>query len=241
MSPNQKENRARTLAGRVWKVRSLFELEAADRFRILASELSALGTSEAVVTLAREAATDELRHAELCEGLAAHFGEPAQARPAIVFRRVAPAHLAPGERLLYEVVAMSCVTETLSTALLGTLVDRARDTLAKQTMKSILRDEVKHSQLGWAFLAEQHARGAPDCVSSHLGPMLEATMGDELYATNAPTDPSDDALAGLGALERLERRRIVRETLELVVFPGLERFGIDTAPGRRWLRQRTQQ
>jgi hypothetical protein len=136
---------------------------------------------------------------------------------------------------------MSCVTETLSTALLGTLVERARDTLAKQTMQSILRDEVKHSQLGWAFLAEQHARGAPDCVSSHLGPMLEATMGDELYATNAPTDPSDDALAGLGALERLERRRIVRETLELVVFPGLERFGIDTAPGRRWLRQRTQQ
>ncbi len=221
-------------------MRSVFELEAAERFRTLASQLSTLGASEAVVTLAREAINDELRHAELCEILAAHFGEPVPPRPAIAIRRVAPPELAPSDSVLYEVVAMACVTETLSTALLGSLVERARDSLAKQTMQSILRDEVSHSRLGWAFLAEQHARGASDCISPHLGPMLDATLGDEFFATLAPSDPTEEMLTGLGVLGRAERRRIVGETLELVIFPGLERFGIDTALGKNWFRERTE-
>ena len=134
---------------------------------------------------------------------------------------------------------MACVTETLSTALLGTLVERARDTLAKQTMQSILRDEVSHSRLGWAFLAERHAAGARDCVSPHLGAMLEATLGDEFFTSNASLEPEEEALTGVGVLDRRERRRIARDTLELVIFPGLERFGIETALGRGWFRERT--
>jgi hypothetical protein len=220
-------------------VRSVFELEAAERFRTLVSQLSTLGASEAVVSLAREAATDELRHAELCEELAAHFGEAPPPRPAIAVRRVAPSQLAPGDSVLYEVVAMACVTETLSTALLGSLVERARDSLAKQTMQSILRDEVSHSRLGWAYLAEQHAHGAPDCVSPRLASMLDATLGDEFFENPAPSNPTEEMLTGLGVLDRAERRRIVRETLELVIFPGLERFGIDTALGRNWFREHT--
>lgn len=239
MSPLEPTDNARALAGRVWKVRSIFELEAAERFKTFVSQLSTAGASEAVVTLAREAASDELRHANLCEELATHFGEPASPRPAVAIRRVAPAGLATSEMILYEVVAMACVTETLSTALLGSLVECARDSLAKQTMQSILRDEVSHSRIGWAFLAEQHARGASDCISSHLGPMLEATLGDEFFASSASPDPNEEALTGLGVLDRTERRRIVRETLDVVIFPGLERFGIDTAPGRKWFRERT--
>jgi hypothetical protein len=231
----------RSIAARVWKVRSVFELESAERFRTLVPQMSAAGASEAVLKLAREAFDDELRHAELCEGLAAHFGESVSARPAVAIRRVAPSQLAADDAALYEVIAMACVTETLSTALLGSLVEGARDSLAKQTMQSILRDEVNHSRLGWAFLAERNARGAPDCVSPHLGAMLDATLGDEFFTSRASPDPSETALAGLGVLDRPERRRIVCETLELVVFPGLERFGIDTALGRTWFRERTRE
>jgi hypothetical protein len=225
----------RAAAARVWRYRHRMELEAAERFRGLAERLSTAGASQAIVEMARRASSDELRHAERCLALISHFGETAEARPLVEARPVAPRELGERERLLYEVVALSCVTETLSTALLGTLVARARDSVAKDTLHSILRDEVDHSRLGWAFLAEEHARGARDCVSERLGAMLNATLSDELFDATRESSAMERALAGLGALERAEREHVVRETLNAVVFPGLERFGIDTSRGKRWL------
>jgi hypothetical protein len=147
---------------------------------------------------------------------------------------VAPPGLEGRDALLYELVALSCVTETLSTALLGALVEAARDSVAKETMHSILRDEVRHSRLGWAFLAEAHATGARDVVAPHLPCMLAATLGTASLAPAAST-PDDAELAGYGELEPSTSVRVMRECFEEVIFPGLSRFGIDTAPGERWL------
>ncbi|HEX5100753.1 MAG TPA: ferritin-like domain-containing protein [Polyangiaceae bacterium] len=185
--------------------------------------------------MAGRASSDELRHAEKCLDLVRHFGGVVEAPKAPEVRPVAPSELETRERLLYEVVALSCVTETLSAALLGALVERARDSLTKSVLHSILRDEVVHSRLGWAFLAEEHARGARDCVSERLAPMLSSTLSDELFDGPTEVNDVDRALAGFGSLERMERQRVVRETLQAVVFPGLERFGIDTSRGRAWL------
>jgi bacterioferritin (cytochrome b1) len=229
------EASARELAARVWSFRLGSELEAAQRFGALAPLLRAAAASEVIVGMAEEAAVDELRHAELCRELVLHFGGAPPPEPEIALRWTAPAGIEGRERLFYEIVALSCVTETLSTALLGELVARATDTVCRQAMHSILCDEVKHSRLGWAFLAEEHARGVRDCVGPHLPAMLEATLGDELFRVPAGSDPRLAQLAGLGSLERPERLRVVREALQSVVFPGLELFGIETAFGRRWL------
>lgn len=226
---------ARELAACVWSFRLGSELEAAQRFRALAPRFRAAGASETIVGMAEEAAADELRHAELCRQLVRHFGGDPRPEPEVALRWKAPAAVQGRERLLYEVVALSCVTETLSTALLGELVARATDPMCRQAMHSILRDEVNHSRLGWAFLAEEHARVARDCVGPHLPAMLEATLGDELFRVPRGSDPRLAELAGLGSLERADRLRVVREALQSVIFPGLELFGIETAFGRRWL------
>ncbi len=214
------------------------ELEAAERFRRLTLELTSHGASDAIVEMGRRAASDELRHAEQCLDLVRHFGGSAERPKAPEARPVAPRSFGEQERLLYEVVALSCVTETLSAALLGALVERARDSIAKSVLHAILRDEVVHSRLGWAFLAEEHARGARDCVSDRLAAILSSTVSAELFEPPNDASAVDRALAGFGSLERAERRRIVRETLQAVVFPGLERFGIETSRGRAWLAER---
>lgn len=226
---------ARELAARVWSFRLGSELEAAERFRALAPLLRAAGASEVIVGMAEDAVADELRHAELCRQLVRHFGGAPPPEPQIALRWTAPAGLEGRERILYEVVALSCVTETLSTALLGELVARATDPVCRQAMHSILCDEVKHSRLGWALLAEEHSRFVRDCVGPHLPDMLAATLGDELFRSVVAPDPSLANLAGLGSLERADRSRVVKEALESVIFPGLELFGIQTALGRRWL------
>ena len=173
--------RACRLAAKIWRERQAFELEAAQRFAWLASEFDAMGASPTVQQLAAKAADDERRHAELCATLSRHFGEVGVTSRAPVVRRVAPAGLERKDALIYEVVALACVTETLSTALLGALVDRASDSLAKRTMHSILRDEVSHSRLGWAYLAEAASARAMEAVSAHLPAMLQSTLSDELF------------------------------------------------------------
>lgn len=235
MSRSTTDESVRELARRVWCNRLGSELEAAQRFHDLAPTLRALGVSDVIVAMADKAASDELRHASLCRELVEHFGGVPPPEPQVSLRPIAPAGLAGKEGTLYEVVALSCVTETLSTALLGALVARARDPVCKQAMHSILCDEVNHSRLGWALLAEERARGARDCVGEHLPDMFAATLGDDFFGLATAPDPRLAELAGLGSLERAERQRIVRETLLRVIFPGLERFGIETGFGRRWL------
>lgn len=223
------------LAARVWGYRLQSELEAAQRFRALAPVLEAFGSSRAIIDMAEQAADDELRHASLCGELVRHFGGTVAQSSPVPIRSVAPTDLVGGERVLYEIVALSCVTETLSTALLGELVAQARDSACKQAMHSILRDEVNHSRLGWAFLAEQHASGARDCVGPYLPRLLDATLGAGFLQAIDQPEPWRDELAGLGSLQLSERQRVVRETLAQVVIPGLDRFGVDTQAARRWL------
>lgn len=107
--------------------------------------------------------------------------------------------------------------------------------LARSVLHSILRDEIGHCRLGWAYLAEEYVRGAGDPVSKWLPALLSATLPNELFSPAVDASEFDQALAGFGSLERAERQRIVLETLTKVIFPGLERFGIDTRPGRSWL------
>jgi len=222
-------------AARVWQHRYRSELEAAQRFQWLSAELALRGCSEPIVALASRAARDELTHAKLCRELVEHFGGTIGGHAPSTTSPVAPEHWPRDERLLYELVAMSCVTETLSTALLGALVERASDELTRRTMHAILRDEVGHSQLGWAYLAEQRRKGVRDCIGQHLPAMLAATVGPDLFRPTLLADPLAEELSGLGSMDRESSRRVVCETLESVIFPGLERFGIDVAPGRRWL------
>lgn len=226
---------ARALARHVWRHRLASELEAAQRFRALVPALRGLGISETIVGLANEAAADELEHAKLCRQLVQYFGGTLRSEPQTALRRLAPPGIEGRDRVLYEIVAMSCVTETLSTALLGQLVARARDSVCKRAMHTILKDEVNHSRLGWAFLATTGPRGEPDCVGPYLPDMLEATLGDDFFDAAPGPDPRLAELAGLGSLERPERQQVIRETLLHVVFPGLERFGIEVTLGKRWL------
>ena len=132
---------------------------------------------------------------------------------------------------------MSCVTETLSAALLGEMVERAVDGQVRDVMQAILRDEVGHARLGWAHLAAEAQRGPAGFIGDYLPAMLAGTVNDELFSSSAE-HREREALCGLGALDRGGRRRIFEETMRLVVFPGLQRFGVDTARGERWLNAR---
>jgi hypothetical protein len=226
----------RHLAAGIWAFRARAEVEAAERFARLASRLSGVGARVEIVRMAESAASDEERHADLCADLVRHFGGDARARAAAHPREVAPSGLTPRERVLYEVVALSCITETLSAALLGAIVEQALDDRVKQNVHAILRDEIEHGRLGWAHLSLEGARGEVRFLGDYLPAMLESTIDDEIFGEEGvASEPIETVLAGLGALSRADRRALFVETMLGVVFPGLERFGVDTGEGSRWL------
>lgn len=224
----------RRAAAITWSFRAGAECEAAARFDRLTDRLGRTGADPIVVSMAREAADDERRHAELCRKAAALFGGEVDLDFAVEPEELTPADAPLRRRTLHEVVAMSCITETLSAALLGEMLDRTQHPVVRDTVHSILRDEIRHSRLGWAHLAGGISKEDQAWLARALPDMLADTVTDELYL---PPEADDVGvrISEVGGLPRPVRRATIEGAALAVVLPGLEQFGIDTGPARAWL------
>lgn len=228
----------RRLVAEAWTFRRQVELDAALRFARLAEQLGQLGAPEPMVALAQRAAEDEQRHVGLCEELAREYGQAVLPEAPTVVTEVAPQRLPLRERVLYELVAACCITETESTAVLTTLLVPDSHPRVRSVLRDILRDEVAHSRLGWAHLAREHADGAVAFLGRYIPAMLEGGTSPRLFAPGTPEEESP-ALLRHGVLPHTRKREVFVRALEEVVLPGLERFGVDTVPARRWLERRS--
>jgi hypothetical protein len=121
------------------------EAAAVPAFEILARELEALGAPRALVSGARAAAADEVRHAIVTSAIARRRGvEPAPIR-------IAPRPLRDRLALARDNVAEGCVRETFG-ALVGTYqAMRAEDDDIAEAMVGIAADETGHAALSHAI------------------------------------------------------------------------------------------
>jgi len=221
----------RRIAGEAWAFRARVEQEATLRFNRLAVAIAAFDPDSPVPALLQRAAGDEERHAALCAGLATFYGqplEPGRDTP------IAPANLPPRRAVLYEMVAACCITETESVTTLTRLLAETVDPRVKTVLHEIARDEVTHGRMGWAHLAREAAASDVSFLSPFIPGMLAGAAGDRLFAAADPELESKD-LPRDGVLPHSTKRAIFTGTLEGVVFPGLEKFEIDTGPARAWL------
>jgi hypothetical protein len=67
--------------------------------------------------------------------------------------------------------------------------------------------------------------------------MLQGSIEADLFLL-APLEREDEKLLEHGVLPHSLQRELFTSTLQEVIFPGLERFGIDSAPARAWLERR---
>jgi hypothetical protein len=228
----------RPIAAAAWRFRFTVEREAEVRFASLAERLSRLGAARTLVDLARRSSRDEGRHAALCALEAERCGTATADLPEPVLRRIAPRRLSPRERLLYEVVAACCITETESMGVLSTLLGCAHGARLRRVLRELAADEVRHARLGWAWLAAEQARGATSFLGPLVPGMLEGSVGPDLFSPASP-DEDDEALLEHGVLPHALKRAVFTRTLEDVILPGLSAAAVDVAPARAWLeRQR---
>ena len=220
-----------------WAFRTRAEIQASARFARMADELRAIGAESVVVQGAADASEDEARHRDLCTAVATRFG----ALNAAIFtppqERIGRASMDPRDRLLWEVVAVCCVSETMNTALLTRCQEVAADQQIKTTLHELLKDEVRHAQLGWAHLAAERAAGRGSFLRDLLPLILEASVEPGFLEGKLPI-PWTEAMYGYGELPLSELIEIYCGTLNAVVFRGFDAMGVDTTLGREWLSAR---
>jgi len=202
----------------------------------MATELAEVGAEPVVVQGATEAAGDEARHRDLCARLAERFGEREPKKHAVSSARIGASRRDTRERLLWEVVAVCCVSETMNTSLLTRCQEVAKDEEIRATIHELLKDEVQHARIGWAHLAAERAAGRGAFLTEALPLMLGASV-EPGFLQRGERGTWLDELYDYGELPHAELVQVYRDTLEHVVFRGLDAMGVDTSRGRAWLEQ----
>lgn len=224
---------ARRVAADVWLARERTEHEAAAVFSRLADDLEASDAPSALVALARRCSADETEHAIHCRRIvdAIEPGLPARAPDHGV--QLGWSEMEPAERALYASVALGCVTETLSTALLIEMRAGAPvGGVVRAGLDAILRDEVRHSRLGWAHLALSASRRDVSWLSCHVAAMLAETLAPETTEDRGVLSHDDRAaLLAWGILPAAAVARVCESTVRTAIGPGLRRFGVEARLG----------
>lgn len=216
---------ARDAVVALWRYREGVEHEAAALFATLAADLAAAGLP-ALAARARTAAADEERHAARCRAIVAACetrDEPAAPPPAARPLALGPRDPDPARRALYASVALGCVTESLSCALLLAMRAPATFPPVQAAIDEILKDEIEHSRVGWAHLATAAGTGDVSWLASHIGAMRAAALDHDV--ADLPTAPD---LSAFGILPRAAVATVVDTTWRDVIVPGLARYGIRT-------------
>ncbi len=209
--------------GAIWQERAQSELNAASGFAIVLTELFELGAPSAVLELASRAVNDEVRHAELCRGLAERYlGRPV---PPPVAKRVSmPRH--PGAdatlRKHLHVVGLCCINETLAAGFLEACLEATDDPDVRPLAKEHLADEVQHARVGWAHLASVDA-ATRQAIGPFVPRLLKANVA--CWARRLQILPRE-GVAGHGIPTRARALASLDETVREVVLPGFGAVGI---------------
>jgi hypothetical protein len=229
---------ARAAAGREWRERMRQEHLAVGAFALLTQEVAAEGCPPPVLELLARAASDEVRHAEVCRRMAATLlGEGAV--PAF-YRGLpkVPRHeqSSSSERALLHVAEMCCLSETLTGVYFTEMCAHATHPTARATIESLLEDEIDHGRVGWAYLATRQADPAVAALAPALPAMIDRTVGRALRDLARRADPDDPAAEALGHLGATAGCRAIRRALRDVIVPGFEQLGVDLSPSREQIR-----
>ena len=227
---------AETLA-RHWEQRALLELRVAGYFAQLLTELLAVGADAEVLRLVSRAPHDEIRHAEICRATASAY-----AGREVPWPKPGPTPIDPHEGVPAELVPtlhvanMCCVNETIAGAWLEACYAMADAPLAKQAIRSLLREEIDHGRIGWAHLASRHVtprmRAA---LGKWLPAMLDATLAAWLRTDRVIPKRG---VPKHGVPSDAMTRRVVLAAAGELVLPGFVHVGVDVNRGRaaleRW-------
>jgi hypothetical protein len=201
-----------------WARDGLFEHASVASFSRFAMQLLALGAPADLVRDTHAAAVDEVRHAELCLGLAsAYFGESVEPAALPV---PGPLAIVPDlAAIAAEVVLEGCIGETVATVQALDALAAATDPAVREVLEATVADETRHAELAWRFVAWAIAQGG--------AAVKEAVL--QAFSGFRPPEARVETFAGVdlalyaehGRQRAVEGRRIAETVMAEIIQPAM--------------------
>lgn len=217
----------------VWWGQCATELRVARSFAVVHEALVGLGAEAPLIALAERAVDDEHRHGALCLEVARRYDASFVDAPASLPHQQ-PVHAlakSEDERRALFVLGQCALNETFASAYLSTAHQDATCSLARAGLNELLRDEIDHSRLGWAYV-------------STLSPALRVSLSDWLvpltiqnlreWQTSAASHEGSHTTHGVPSAEAV--REALSEVVRGVIVPGFATNGLDVRALERWVR-----
>jgi hypothetical protein len=183
-----------TALAAAWRADALDEHASVASFGRFVLELLAFGAPPELVRDALAAAADEVRHAQVCFGVATQLDGEAQGPGPL---NLADMQLATSlAAAAAAAVREGCVGETLAAAHAAAAGRQARDPALASALAAIADDEARHAALAWRFVQWACGQGDPA-----VGPAVQAAFAAAL-ATPPTARPADLALVALPTAEQ---------------------------------------
>ena len=229
-------NAERLLLARQWQGRAHAESIACVRFARLLADIAHSGTSPAVLELLAFAVGEEWRHAIACAKLAATYAGREMRLPTRTDDHSPPYREHPDDiAATLRLVGVSCISEMIAAAWLQECLEATTVPCVRETLRELLRDDVRHARIGWAHLATRSLSG---CDNQHdLGPHLHRLFDESATPWLHEDDLPPEGFPAHGIPSRRTTRETVFLTVREIVLPGFEQVGMDAEPGRKWLRE----
>ena len=212
-----------------WTGRMVNEHVSSRVFAGLLPQMMRAGVAPSFQAAAADAVVDELRHARLCAAVVEALG--GEARAPLPDLDDIPRHedVDVLEGLLRNVLAVSCLNETVAVALLESNRRLVTESTLRRVLTEILADEVGHSRMGWQMLSHLAPR-IDDGMRARLGAYLVPAFGQlfERHYAGAAT-PHLPAIETLGVEDRRDATKLFIDVVNDVILPRLDAFDL---PGR---------
>jgi hypothetical protein len=228
------QDQERRAAQQTWLARMVNETVSSRVFAALLGQLLAAGGKPADLQALATFAADELRHGQLCAAVAHQLGataeQPLPPLPAV------PDHAdtTPQLAVLRNILSVCCLSETVAVALIRAEHAELQGTPLGTVLGQILADEVQHARFGWHYLANvapgltaQDRQELGEWLAVALAHLWEHELAHLPYASGRSV-----AAQAVGICDGVAARKLLRDAIEQVIVPGLERQGL--AGERAW-------
>lgn len=210
----------RQVLAAAWQRDAAYEHASVASFARFTLELLAVGAPPDLVAGSQQAGLEEIRHAQLCFGLAARYGGAA----------VGPGPLELGDvqlaSSLREVVAATvregCVGETIAALMASRALAAATEPVVREVLSIIAEDEARHAALAWKVVAWAVKHGGEPIRQA----AREALTHLQLELGDGAAEVGVDAvvLMAHGKLDAAQRRAVAVEAMREVIGPCAARI-----------------
>lgn len=205
----------RHVAATRWTRTAQLEHASVASFNRVALQLMSLGAPPDLLRDTLAAAADEVHHAQLCFGIASELsGEPVGPGPLSL--RDMPLEATPAD-VLRDLIEEACVRETLGVAEAHAAAEQCMNPSIRDTLRTITRDELRHSQLAWRTLRWM----------LHAFPELRELASELLHRELSRAEAGEFAepsagIPHLGLLSGRERAAVHRHIAQTVLRPVVD-------------------